>query len=170
LVDSTGDVPTTQLKRQTLAGLIFDLHLRHTMSSNPPPLPSASRPQPLPFSPRIATRSPNATAVPARPRSLRPAILAISIAAITATGAYYGASLKTDQQAAESVRERAAMSVDERLERLRITRMRLERERKTLEAKMEEVAARRRESERVAILRGVEGGEGGAVSGSAEKG
>ena len=62
------------------------------------------------------------------------------------------------------------MSVDERLERLRITRIRLERERKTLEAKMEEVAARRRESERVAILRGVEGGEGGAVSGSAEKG
>jgi len=139
------------------------------MSSTPPP-PATSRPQPLPYSPRTSSRAPNATAVLPRPRSLRPAILAISIAAITATGAYYGASLKTDQQAAESVRERAAMSVDERLERLRITRMRLERERKTLEAKMDEVSARRRESERVLALRGVESGEGGAAGENGEKG
>jgi len=142
---------------------------RHTMSSNPPPS-AAARPQPLPFSPRTSSRAPNATATPSRPRSLRPAILAISIAAITATGAYYGASLKTDQQAAESVRERAAMTVDERLERLRITRMRLERERKTLEAKMDEVAARRRESDRVAALRKTGSGEGGAAGGNGEKG
>jgi len=140
------------------------------MSSNPPPPSTSSRPQPLPFSLRTSTRAPNAPAVPARPRSLRPAILAISIAAITATGAYYGASLKTDQQAAESVRERAAMSVDDRLDRLRITRMRLERERKTLEAKMNEVAARRRESERVLALRGVDAGEGSAVGASGDKG
>lgn len=140
------------------------------MSSNPPPPPTAPRPQPLPFSPRTSTRSSNATTTAARPRALRPAILAISIAAITATGAYYGASLKTDQQAAESVRERAAMSVDERLERLNITRTRLERERKALESKMEEVSTRRRESERVAALRGVGSGEGGAAGGNGENG
>jgi len=48
--------------------------------------------------------------------------------------------------------------------------MRLERERKTLEAKMDEVSARRRESERVLALRGVESGEGGAAGENGEKG
>jgi hypothetical protein len=62
------------------------------------------------------------------------------------------------------------MSVEDRLERLRISRMRLERERKTLQAKMDEVAGRRRESERLMALRGINGGETSAIGGTGEKG
>jgi len=105
------------------------------MSPPPKPLPFISRPS--------ATQTLTNSATPTLPRKLKPAILAISIALITATGAYYGASLKQEHQAKSTVRQRQESTLDERLERLRGMRARMEVERRGLVGKIEEVERRR---------------------------
>lgn len=113
-------------------------------------------PEPLPYKAHNRTTvSPSGNST----KTIRSAIFAIAIAAITATGAYYGASLKTSHQAQARLKEREESPVPERLERLQGVRARLERERKGLEEKMVEVAARRKEAKRIEALRGI--GKGG---------
>ncbi|KAF1348656.1 hypothetical protein BDV97DRAFT_297140 [Delphinella strobiligena] len=75
-------------------------------------------------------------------QTVRRWVMTGSVAAITATGAWYGAGLKTQQEFKQEKKVIQEASPTDRIEQLEVTRTDLLRRKKALERKLEELSAR----------------------------
>ncbi|KFY44322.1 hypothetical protein V494_01552 [Pseudogymnoascus sp. VKM F-4513 (FW-928)] len=76
-------------------------------------------------------------------QTVRRVVMTVSVAAITATGAWYGAGLKTQKQAIEAVEKHRELSADEQLAILNERRGQLVGKKMTMERKLAELEARK---------------------------
>ncbi|KAI4190590.1 MAG: hypothetical protein L6R41_000683 [Letrouitia leprolyta] len=77
------------------------------------------------------------------PMKYRTAIITGAVAAVTATGAWYGADLKTSQEARKELKKRREAPTQEMLSHLENTRNRLVAKKTSLEKKIAELEKKR---------------------------
>ncbi|KFY74931.1 hypothetical protein V499_05058 [Pseudogymnoascus sp. VKM F-103] len=76
-------------------------------------------------------------------QTIRRVVMTGSVAAITATGAWYGAGLKTQKQATEAVEKHREVTAEEQLALLNERRGQLVGKKMTMERKLAELEARK---------------------------